>query len=160
MAIDDVDDDIDISAPLSSPAARTFSGADDTTFLYVIIAVIGGIALGWVIHEFMQKGLGRRRGGWGGHRGGWGRNRFAPHGDDFNMMNQYRTRRRGGPMPADYTRRDYYDDIDSNHIRDLHQVIPERRMTPLSPGYPAYVEKWNVYRDATGGIVDLGAGDY
>ena len=63
-------------------------------------------------------------------------------------------------MPADYTRRDYYDDIDSNHIRDLHQVIPERRMTPLSPGYPAYVEKWNVYRDATGGIVDLGAGDF
>ena len=157
MAIEDDVDDIDISAPLSSPASRSY-GSDDTTFLYVIIAVLGGIALGYVISEFMRKARGR--GGWG-HRGGWGgRHRFAPHGDDFNMMNQYRTRRRGGPMPADYTRRDYYDDIDSNHIRDLHQVIPERRMTPLSPGYPAYVEKWNVYRDATGGIVDLGAGDY
>ena len=74
-----------------------------------------------------------------------------------------RRKRFGQPVPqfpADYTRRDYYDDLESNHIKDIHRIIPQRRLTPLSPGYPSYVEKWNVYRDAMGDIVDAGAGDF
>ena len=135
MADDDIDD-LDISVPTSSPAAygggegRTSS---DDTFLFVLIAIIGGIALGWAISEFMRKARGR--GGWnrGRGRGGFNRwNKFAPWGDDFRMMQRYRRRPRyGGPMPADYTRRDYYSDLESNHIRDIHEVIPRRRMTPL-----------------------------
>lgn len=155
---DDIEDDIDISAPVT----RSFGGGGgsggsrDDIFIYVILAVIGGIALGWVVHEFMQRS--KRRGGWNrgwGDGGRWGRHRFAPHGDDFFRM---RTHRRG-VMPYQ-TKREYYNELDSNHINDIHDVIPRQRMTPLSPGYPAYTEKWNVYRDAYGDIVDVGAGDF
>jgi hypothetical protein len=163
---DDIDE-LDISVPVSSSAA--VSRTSDETMLFVILAVIGGIALGWVIGEFARKAL--RQGGWNRGRYWGGRESFAPWGDDFRMMRRGvwshegpKGRWRGGrsrrQFPADYTRRDYYEDLESNHIRDIHQVIPQYRMTPLSPGYPAYVEKWNVYRDATGGIVDVGAGDF